>query len=61
MKYAEIKGLSNAEITERINSEKQALSKLKMSHAVSPSENPMNIRKSRKTIARLTTELTKRK
>lgn len=60
MKNAEIKGLSTAEIAERIASEKQALTKLKLNHAVSPNENPMNIRKSRKTIARLSTELNKR-
>ncbi|MEO1547996.1 MAG: 50S ribosomal protein L29, partial [Bacteroidota bacterium] len=33
---------------------------LKMAHAVTPLENPMQIRSARRTVARLATELTKR-
>ncbi|MBO6533028.1 MAG: 50S ribosomal protein L29, partial [Muricauda sp.] len=32
----------------------------KMAHAVTPLENPLQIRKTRRTVARLATELTKR-
>ena len=36
------------------------LSDLKMTHAISPIENPMQIKNLRKTIARINTELTAR-
>ena len=60
MKTAEIKKLVDKEIVERLESEKANLSKLKLSHAISPLENPGKIRESRKTIARIETELRKR-
>ena len=61
MKYSEIKDLSNEEIVTRIQEEKATLTKLKFAHAVSAIENPTRISKTRKTIARLNTELTQRK
>ena len=57
MKNAEIKALSGAELKERIASEKETLQKLNFAHAITPIENPMKIRDSRKLIARLSTEL----
>jgi large subunit ribosomal protein L29 len=61
MKNSEIKELSTAEIVERIEIEKNDLEKLELNHIISPIENPLLIRKSRRTIARLKTELTARK
>jgi len=60
MKTSEIKDLTTEEIKEKIETEKAALTKMKMNHAVSPLENPMLIRMTRKNIARLMTELRKR-
>ncbi len=60
MKQSEIRELSDNEILERIETEKLSLNKLKLSHAVSPLDNPNQIRETRKTIARLKTELRKR-
>lgn len=60
MKYSAIKELSTAEIAERIKEEKQQLTKLKFTHAVSAIESPAKIRETRKVIARLLTELTVR-
>lgn len=60
MKTSEIKDLTTEEIKEKIGTEKSALTKLKMNHAVSPLENPMLIRATRRNIARLMTELRKR-
>ena len=60
MKTSEIKDLTTEEIREKIETEKAALTKMKMNHAVSPLENPMLIRATRKNIARLMTELRKR-
>ena len=45
-------------IKEQIAAEKETLQRLKFAHAVSPIENPMRIRASRKLIARLNTALT---
>ncbi len=56
MKNAEIKALSEAELEARIASEKETLQKLNFAHAITPIENPMKIRESRKLIARLSTE-----
>ena len=60
MKTTEIKDLTTEEIREKIETEKAALTKMKMNHAVSPLENPMLIRTTRRNIARLMTELRKR-
>ena len=57
MKTSEIKDLTTDEIREKIETEKAALTKMKMNHAVSPLENPMLIRTTRRNIARLMTEL----
>jgi large subunit ribosomal protein L29 len=58
MKKEDLKGLSADEIRTEISAEQDRLLKLKFAHAVSPIENPMRIRESRKRIARLNTELT---
>ncbi len=60
MKQADIKLLSTSDLAEKVNEEKGALAKLKLNHAVSPIENPAKITDSRKTVARLNTELRKR-
>lgn len=57
MKNADIKALSAEEIREKIKLEEENLQKLKFAHAISPVENPMRIRVTRKLIARLKTEL----
>ena len=49
------------ELNDLLLSEKERLVKLKMSHAVSPLENPFSIKYTRKKIARVMTELSKRK
>lgn len=61
MKNSEILGLSTEELTARIGEERNNLTKLKFAHAVSAIENPTRITKVRKDVARLNTELTKRK
>jgi large subunit ribosomal protein L29 len=61
IKQDDIKELSTGELKSRLAEERTLLIKLKMSHAVSPVENPIKIRSVRKGIARMETELTKRK
>jgi large subunit ribosomal protein L29 len=48
------------EIQDLLLTERDRLIKMKMSHAVSPMENPMQIKFARKTVARIMTELSKR-
>jgi len=60
MKQQVIKELSTSDMVERLAEEKERLSKLKLSHAVSPLENPQVIKETRRTIARLNTELRRR-
>jgi large subunit ribosomal protein L29 len=57
MKATVIKEMSSSEIQERIDNEKAMLQKLKMNHTVSPLENPLKIKFTKRTIARLLTEL----
>ncbi len=58
MKKEDLKGLSVDALRAEIAVEENRLLKLKFAHAVSPIENPMRIRESRKRVARLHTELT---
>ena len=61
MKQVDIKDLSVDDLTEKLQEQKDTLSKMKLSHSVSPIENPMQIKQVRRTVARLNTELRKRK
>ena len=57
MKTAEIKELTTAEIQERMQTEKENLTRMKLNHSISPLDNPLQIKVARRTIARLATEL----
>ena len=61
MKNSEILELSTEELVARVKEERANLTKLKFAHAVSSIENPLRITKVRKDIARINTELVKRK
>ena len=56
-----IHGMSESDLKARLEEDKLRLKKLEFAHAISPLENPMTIRGVRKDIARLKTELKKRK
>ncbi|UGU14560.1 50S ribosomal protein L29 [Sinomicrobium kalidii] len=60
MKQSEVKELSVAELQEKLGEFKKNYADLKMAHAITPLENPLQLRKVRRTVARLATELTKR-
>jgi len=60
MKTREIKDLNNKEIQERLNAEQEHLVRLKLNHAISPLDNPLQIKEVRRTIARFATELRQR-
>jgi len=60
MKQSEIKEASNVELQEQLSESRKAYSDLKMAHAISPLENPIQLKTQRRAIARIETELTKR-
>jgi len=60
MKQSEIKELSTAELQEKLGETKKSYADLKLAHAVSPLENPVQLRAVRRTVSRIATELTKR-
>lgn len=57
MKTAEIRGLTEKELIERIDTERVNLTRMKMNHAASPLDNPLRLRHAKRLIARLETEL----
>tara|TARA_B100001142_G_scaffold323034_1_gene372384 strand:+ start:838 stop:1035 length:198 start_codon:yes stop_codon:yes gene_type:complete len=48
------------ELHDLLSTEREKLVRMKMSHAVSPMENPMQIKVARKTVARIMTEISRR-
>ena len=60
MKQSEIKDLSAAELQEKLSQTKKTYADLRTAHAISPIENPLQIRSVRRSIARVATELSKR-
>ena len=61
MKSKELVDMPNNELNDLLVAEKDKLVRMKMSHTVSPLENPLQIKYLRKDIARIMTEITKRK
>jgi large subunit ribosomal protein L29 len=60
MKQSEIKDLSPAELQTRLVQLKKTYADLKIAHAISPIENPLQIRSLRRSVARIATEISKR-
>ena len=60
MKQSEITETSTAELYEKLAEINKAHTDLKIAHAISPLENPIQLRGHRRAIARIATELTKR-
>ncbi|MHB9055708.1 MAG: 50S ribosomal protein L29 [Paludibacteraceae bacterium] len=60
MKTSEIKEFTDKELLERLDAEKNNLDRLKMNHAISPLDNPLQIKDVRRNIARFATELRQR-
>jgi large subunit ribosomal protein L29 len=60
MKQSEIKDLSAAELQGKLGELRKTYADLKSAHAISPIENPLQIRSLRRSIARVATEISKR-
>ena len=61
MKQVEILKLTNEDLKSRLSDFQNQYVNLKLTHKMAPIENPLRITKVRKDVARLNTELTKRK
>lgn len=59
--YTEIANTSTEELTSELSAAKLRLTKLRFNHTVSPLEDTSIFKKSKQEIARIATELTKRK
>ena len=60
MKIAEIRELSTQELNERIEADVTHYAQMKLNHAISPLENPSQIKDLRRSIARMKSELRSR-
>lgn len=59
-KQEAIREMSTADLNERLEQAREQLVKMRLNHAVSPLDNPNQIRETRKNIARYLTELRRR-
>lgn len=60
MKQKDIQEYTDKQLKETLAEEQTNLTRQRLSHAVSPLESPMKIRQTRKSVARLKTEIRKR-
>jgi large subunit ribosomal protein L29 len=60
MKTKEIREIETADLQEQVVALQEKLEQMKLNHAVSPLENPMQIRQTRRDIARMKTILRER-
>jgi len=60
MKQAVIIEMSTEELVGSLTEVRTTLAKLNLAHAVSPLENPIQIRETKKTVARILTEVRRR-
>ena len=52
--------MSDQELLERLDNEKDYLSRLRLNHAISPLDNPNKLTEARRNVARLFTEVNRR-
>ena len=60
MKIKEIKDLETKDLVEKVEAEVVKYNQMKLNHAISPLENPSEIKATRRDIARMKTELRQR-
>ena len=60
MKKADLSQTSTKDLQEKLKEEQNSLDKMYFTHSISPIENPMRIPHTKKSIARMMTELRKR-
>lgn len=57
MKAAEVRELNIKELEERIDNERNLLTKQRLNHAISPLDNPQKIKETKRNLARMLTIL----
>ena len=60
MKMNELKGIETKELAEKLDTEVAKYNQMKLNHAITPLENPSQIKAARRDIARMKTELRQR-
>ena len=60
MKIKELRELETKELAERLDAEVAKYNQMKLNHAITPLENPSQIKAARRDIARMKTELRQR-
>ncbi|MCR5241940.1 MAG: 50S ribosomal protein L29 [Prevotella sp.] len=60
MKMTELKGVETKELVEKLETEVAKYNQMKLNHAITPLENPSQIKAARRDIARMKTELRQR-
>ena len=60
MKINEVKEIETNELVEKLENAEAALQQMKLNHAITPLENPSQIKGARRDIARMKTELRQR-
>jgi len=60
MKIAEVRELTDKQLVEKLEAERIALDQMVINHSVTPLDSPADIKKKRKTIARLLTVMRQR-
>ena len=60
MKIKEVKEIETKELVEKLENAQAALQQMKLNHAITPLENPSQIKGARRDIARMKTELRQR-
>tara|TARA_B100000767_G_C19473286_1_gene413058 strand:+ start:448 stop:660 length:213 start_codon:yes stop_codon:yes gene_type:complete len=60
MKQSEIKNLSLEDLIDKLAESQKKLTDMRMTHAITPLENPLQLRDARKTVARILTAKTQR-
>ena len=60
MKIKEVRELETKDLAEKIDAEVAKYNQMKLNHAITPLENPSEIKKTRRDIARMKTELRQR-
>lgn len=60
MEQKVIRELSNEDLMERLDEERKRLIRVKLNHAVSPLENPHQLKDYKRTVARILTEMRRR-
>ena len=60
MKIKELRELETKELAERLDAEVAKYNQMKLNHAITPLENPSQIKAARRDIARMNTELRQR-